>query len=389
MGTGPGRGPAELMKGLEPSPNTIPRWAMQADVSWTAMRVRMNAALDFLLGFFIAACTAQPSCEPNAHDDAETTPGYSTEPFSNGWNAGDFGPLLYHHVHACNPAVRPWLERELELPPLPPLGVEELIQAMDDGGVAKAALLSNAYFFAHSTAKQPEDLEAFRAENDRVAEAVAKHPERLVGFCGINPLAESAVPEMERCAADLGLTGVKLHLANSQVELRLLAHVERLGEVFGRANDLGLAIVIHMRTRHPEYGSEDAETFMNEILPKAPDVPVQIAHMAGWGGYDPATDSALGVFAEGLSRDDVYFDLSAVVRAARDSGDVANSEWWPETRYERLIERIGILGLERVVFGTDWPEWTPGSYRTDLETNLALSPDEFQALLTNRAPWLR
>jgi hypothetical protein len=163
--------------------------------------------LFLLLGICISACTAQPSSRA-AHEDTETTGSYSNDSISGGWDADDSGPLIDHHVHAFSPAVGHWLERELDLPPLPPLGVEELIHAMDDDKVARAALLSNAYFFAHSTAKQPEDLEAFRAENDRVALAVAKHPGRLVGFCGINPIAESALPEMERCAEPLPRGGV-------------------------------------------------------------------------------------------------------------------------------------------------------------------------------------
>lgn len=369
---------------------TIPKSDLRGCKSGlTGTRMTMNPVPFFLLGLSISACSGQPSSEASTHDDMDAMGIYSTDSISGGQDVADLGPVVDHHVHAFSPAVGQWLERELELPSLPPLGSEELILAMDDGGVAKAALLSNAYFFANSTAKQPEDLEAFRAENDRVAETVVRYPDRLVGFCGINPLAESALPEMERCATDLGLAGVKLHLANSEVDLRRPDHVERLGEVFGRANDLGLVIVIHMRTQHPEYGSEDAQIFMNEVLPEAPDVPVQIAHMGGWGGYDPATDNALGVFAHGLSRDNVFFDLSAVVRTVRDSGGVVTPEWWPERRYERLMDRIRTLGLERVVFGTDWPEWTSVGYWNDLETNLALTPEEFDALLTNRVPWLR
>lgn len=311
--------------------------------------------------------------------------------------------LADHHVHMFSLAVRQWLEKELDLPTLPPLGPEELMAVLQKDGVKKAVVLSNAYFFAHSTAKQPADPQMLMAENDRVADAVAKHPHRLVGFFSIDPLAESAFAEIERCAGRKTFAGLKLQLANSEVDLRKPADVERLAEVFSRANALHLAIVIHLRTQRADYGRKDAQVFIDRVLPKAPDVPVQIAHLAGWGGYDQATDGALNAFvdrAAGIARgrDNVYFDVSAVVRAVRGGGGAsktssdsgsAGQDWWPEKRYVRLVERLRKLGLEHILFGTDWPDWTPRSYAADLEKNLPLTADELHTLLLNRAPWLK
>lgn len=332
--------------------------------------------------------------------------------------SGEPGVVVDHHVHAFGPEVRSWLERELDLPPLPELGVEALIQAMDEGGVARAAILSNAYFFARTTERQPADAEAFRAENSRVAAAVARYPERLVGFCGLNPLADEALAELARCGDDLGLTGIKLHLANSGVDLRNEEHLERLGQVFAAANRRGLGIVIHLRTANPDYGAEDARHFADRVLPLAPDVTVQVAHMAGWGGYDPATDAALGELARPDLPPNVIFDLAAVVRPVREPGtpearelpeapdavpappapdataspdatSVPAPTWWPEARYERLVEQMRALGIERIVFGTDWPEWTAEAYRADLSTHLPLTLEEFAVIDRSWAPWFR
>jgi sirohydrochlorin ferrochelatase len=58
-----------------------------------------------------------------------------------------------------------------------------------------------------------------------------------------------------------------------------------------------MAIVVHMRsstTYRLPYGRDEARVFLNDILPEAPDVSVQIAHLAGAGGYsDPSIDPAL------------------------------------------------------------------------------------------------
>src|SRR5206468_966684 len=82
-------------------------------------------------------------------------------------------------------------------------------------------------------------------------------------------------------------------------------HVEQLRRVFHAANAHRMAIVVHMRAsfaRGLPYGANEARIFLNEILPAAPDVPVQIAHLAGGGGYEdqPALD-ALAFFADAIA----------------------------------------------------------------------------------------
>lgn len=311
--------------------------------------------------------------------------------------------LADHHAHIFSPAVRQWLEKELKLPPLPSLGVEELVAVLQKDDVDKAGVFSNAYFFGRGMgASKPDDPRAVMAENDRVADAVAKYPDRLFGFFSVNPLSEAALAEISRCAQQKKFVGLKLHLANSEIDLRNPAHVKRLAEVFELANSFHLVIAIHLRTQRVDYGREDAQIFVDQVLPKAPDIPVQIAHLAGWGGYDEATDGALSAFVDWLAEkkrrhNNLYFDVSAVIRQVRGasppgaSSDIklVGQAWWPEKRYQRLVERLRKLGLSRILFGTDWPEWTPRSYAADIEKNLLLEKHELRALLTNRAPWLR
>ena len=46
----------------------------------------------------------------------------------------------------------------------------------------------------------------------------------------------------------------------------------------------GWTIMIHMRTRAEDYGAQDVEIFLKEVLPHAGGSPVFIAHSGGWGG---------------------------------------------------------------------------------------------------------
>src|SRR5204863_1979632 len=116
-----------------------------------------------------------------------------------------------------------------------------------------------------------------------------------------------AMEEIARCAKDPRLrSGLKLHFGNSDVDVENPDHLERLRRVFRAANANRMALVVHMRPtvdRNRPYGARYARIFLEKVLPEAPAVTVQIAHLAGHGGYDdPAIDEALGVFVDAIAR---------------------------------------------------------------------------------------
>ena len=53
-------------------------------------------------------------------------------------------------------------------------------------------VLSTAYSFSNPARKVQNDYDFVRADNDWTAEQVARYPERLIGFCGLNPLKDYA-----------------------------------------------------------------------------------------------------------------------------------------------------------------------------------------------------
>lgn len=79
-------------------------------------------------------------------------------------------------------------------------GADEFATFMDSVGIAAAVILSHDGLF-HPT---PE-------ANDEVAQFVAKHPDRMFGFCTVSPRQPTAVAELERCFGELGMRGLKLH----------------------------------------------------------------------------------------------------------------------------------------------------------------------------------
>ena len=140
-----------------------------------------------------------------------------------------------------------------------------------------------------------------------------------------------------------------------------------------------MTIVVHVRasvTQKLPYGRDEALIFLNELMPAAPDVVVQIAHFAGAGSWqDEGAQQALEVFADAVARRDprtrlLYFDVTAV--GAPPTAD--NAQWG--------AAMIRKLGTERVLFGSDatLPTTTPGDAWAALRRLLPLTDDELGRL---------
>jgi uncharacterized protein len=292
--------------------------------------------------------------------------------------------LIDHHQHFFSKAVTAFA------PGLPIVTADDLIPLLDSAAIRRAVVFSQGYQFGNPNRPPVDDEYAkVRAENDWTSQQIARYPERLRGFCGLNPLKDYAVDEVTRCANDPHLKyGVKMHFGNSDVDVLNAEHVERLRRVFRTANDHRMAIIVHLRTsvtRKRPYGARHARAFMNEVASAAPDVPIQIAHLAGAGGYDdPLVDDALGVFAEAAGRQDptlsrFYFDVSGVAGLGN----------WKE-RADVIVARVRQLGVDRVLYGSDGAvgESTPAKALAAFR-QLPLTPEEFRNIESNVAPYMR
>jgi predicted TIM-barrel fold metal-dependent hydrolase len=226
-------------------------------------------------------------------------------------------------------------------------------------------------------------------ENNWTSAQVAKYPHRLLGFCSVNPLRPYALEEVARCAEDSNLrTGLKLHFGNSDVNVDNPDHLARVRRVFRAANEHHMAIVVHMHSNidhHRPYGGSEALIFLEQLLPEAPDVVVQIAHLAGGGGYDdPATDAALSVFVKAIERKDprmknVYFDVCGI----------AIPGMW-ENKADLVVQRIRQIGTHRLLYGSDAA--TADNAPNDALKrwhSLPLTLEEFEEIENNLAPYLR
>lgn len=295
-------------------------------------------------------------------------------------------PLIDYHQHLFSPVIA-----ALNPGGLTPLGAAELIALLDKAGIRRALVLSVAYLFGNPNRPPVEnEYEKVQAENDWTSRQVALYPTRLRGFCGVNPLKDYALQEIARCAKDPQLrAGLKLHFGNSDVDLDNAAHVTQLRRVFEAANRNGMAIAVHMHAsvnQKRPYGAKEARVFLTQVIPSAPDVPIQIAHLTGAGGYDDDTvDKAVSVFTDAIARGDartkrLYFDASGI----------AGYGAW-EKKAELIAKRIRQLGVARVLYGSDGagggnlaPQQAWAAFR-----KLPLSAAEFQVIERNLAPYMR
>lgn len=299
--------------------------------------------------------------------------------------AGDF------HQHLFSPTAAALISPPPPAAPIKPITAKDLIALLDDAGIPRATVLSVAYTYGNPARSVPDEYEKVKAENDWTSQQVAQFPDRLVGFCGVNPLKDYALAEIDRCAKDPHLRrGLKLHIGNAAIDFHDPQHVAQLRRVFAAANAHRMAIVVHLRasiSKRLPYGADEARIFLSEVLPAAPDVPVQIAHLAGAGGArDPLADQALGVLAEAVASRDprtrrLWFDVTTVVLPSIT----------PE-QAQRVADRIREVGVRRVLYGSDAATGSnplPRDGWALFRTRLPLTPAEIARIARNVPPYMR
>lgn len=156
-------------------------------------------------------------------------------------------------------------------------------------------------------------------------------------------------------------------------------HVAQIKRVFAAANKHGMAIVVHVRPNIDHgrpWGEQQARIFLDNVLPEARNVVVQIAHLASAGRYeDPGVAEALGVFAKAIEARDprvqrLYFDVSV-------------ARW--ESKSQTLQQQLRTIGMDRLLYGSDSP---PAEARKTFR-QLPLSDAELNQIEKNVAPYFQ
>jgi len=228
-------------------------------------------------------------------------------------------------------------------------GAKDLLAVMDAQGVDKAVIFGFPW----------RSLDTARRNNDAVAEAVARHPDRFIGFCCLDPIHPQAAEEVARCL-DNGLAGIG-ELAFYEGGISAAA-LDALDPMMAMAKGRNLPVLIH--TNEPVghvYPGKSPNTLAQiyAMVRRYPDNTIILAH---WGG---------GLFFYALLKKEVTQALANVYL------DTAASPYL----YQPAVYRhaADIFGAERILFGSDFPLLEPGRYFAEL-AQAGLSADQINLI---------
>lgn len=130
-----------------------------------------------------------------------------------------------------------------------PVTVEQLVAAMDEAGVQKAAIVQASTCYGH--------------DNSYVADAVVAYPQRFTGVFSVDVLATDA-PERMRRWREKGLTGLRLFTFGSTMsEQANWLDDPRSYPAWVCAGELGLSICLQMSAKAIPQAASMAERFPN------------------------------------------------------------------------------------------------------------------------------
>ena len=179
-------------------------------------------------------------------------------------------------------------------------------------------------FVVHSVATTAAQVETI---NRFIAGTVEQHPDKLMGFATMHPDYEGIQKEIE-FAIEQGLCGVKIHpdfqkfLIDDEKAFPLYECIE------GR-----IPLLVHTGDYRYEYSKPER---MARVMDRFPKLDVIGAHFGGWSVWEEA-----GKILGGRR---IWVDTSSSLYSIS-----------PQT----ARELIDVYGVDHVLFGSDFPMWTP------------------------------
>ena len=202
---------------------------------------------------------------------------------------------------------------------------ETLIEAMDSAEVSRSVVMGMGW----------TDPLVAREANDYIIDALQRYPQRLTGFCSVNPAwGEAALEEVERCAA-AGLAGIgELHPDTQGVDI---TDGDALTPLMDAARRLGLPVLVHSSEPVGHLYPGKGATTPDKLCRFIENFPENTIICAHWGGGLPFY--ALMPEVSDLLRN-TYFDMAASPLLYR-----------PEV----VPAAAQLVGPEKVLFATDYP----------------------------------
>ena len=236
--------------------------------------------------------------------------------------------------------------------------LEELLPIMEKANISKAVMVNMlplAEMRKAAVDQMPSQLS--EADRDRTLRdidermlgrlerrnawtcSVGKQNPSLIPFINLDPLQDETAMKAELVdkVDNHGAKGIKLHPGSQW----FYPNDRRLWPAYGTAQELGLPVVFHAgRFRSPEPYSQP-KNFV-EVLDTFSKLVLVMAHLG------------VGYLEEAVSLAKTYpslrFDCSAIISAVTPDGELTE---------DRFIDVVREVGVERVMFGSDFPWYDP------------------------------
>ena len=195
-----------------------------------------------------------------------------------------------------------------------------------EGLLAGSGTLSDVRYVISSATLNP----AKPTVGDDYMLEVAASDSRFIPLCSFHPAmgVEASVAELDRCFA-LGAKGVKIHSDFQQ----FFVDDETAMEVYRHIASCGKPIIFHVGDPNTDFSTPKR---VRNIVEKIPDLTVIAAHMCGYSAWEEAKKHLIGT--------PVYTDTSEALLGMSPA---------------QLCDLIRLHGVERVMFGSDYPLWNP------------------------------
>jgi uncharacterized protein len=237
-----------------------------------------------------------------------------------------------------------------------------------------------------------------REANDRLAHAVAEHPDRFAGFATLpTPAPEAAADELERAVTELGLKGAMI---NGHTAGRFLDHPD-FAVLLARAERLGVPLYLHPAEPVPAVRDAYYEGFSPAVgwfLSAAAwgwhaETGLHVLRMVVGGVFDrhPRLELVIGHMGEMLPfmleriDDNLPPKVTGLDRLPSEY-ILANVHLTTSGLFSvpPLLCALMVFGAERVLFSVDWPYAQNEDGRRLLET-APLAPADLERLAHGNA----
>ena len=203
--------------------------------------------------------------------------------------------------------------------------------------------------------------------NEYVADYVRQHPQKLIGFAGVDPTCDPVVETLEHATGTLGLRGVKL----GPIYQNIHPTDPRMMTVYEFCEAKRIPILIHQGTTFPRKAPLKfaLPTLLEDVALAFPELRMVIAHLG-----HPWIDDTLVLIRK---QPHLYSDVSAL-------------HYRPWQFYNALVMAREYGVLDKLLFGSDYPFTTPEATIDALRnlnrmaegTNLpTLLPEEIEGLI--------